>query len=228
MGQGELHILDAGRVAYGEALELQWKLVAGKRGGDATDYLLFVEHPPVITLGRSAKEEHVRATRGELKGRGVEVFEIERGGDVTYHGPGQVVGYPIIDLKRAGLGISEHLRMLEAILVEALGTFGIEAFTRKGLTGVWTERGKIAAIGVAVRRWISFHGFALNVNTDVSAFDLIVPCGLAGERVTSMAEALGGAVDAEAVKGAIAGGFARRLSARAVCEDAAKHSAVRS
>ena len=227
MGGTELRVIDAGRLGYAEGLELQRALVEAKKAGDAADYLVFVEHPPVITFGRSGKKEHLRATREELAQRGVEVFEVERGGDVTFHGPGQVVGYPVIDIKRAGLGVSEYLRTIEAILLEALAAFGIEAFTRKGLTGVWIKSGKIAAIGVAVRRWITFHGFALNVNMDTKAFECIVPCGLVGESVTSMAEALGGTADVEAIKREIVGGFARRLSADALYEDAAKHVAAR-
>jgi len=214
----ELHVLDAGLMSYGAALELQRDLVAAKIGGDAKDYLVFAEHPPVITLGRSAREEHLKIPRGALASRGVEVFDVERGGDVTYHGPGQLVGYPIIDLKRAGLGVAAYLRLLEAALVAALSRFEIEAFARNRLTGVWTGRGKIAAIGVAVKRWISFHGFALNVNTDLDGFGLIVPCGLAGEAVTSMKEVLGGPIDMQAVRQAVAAAVAEMLGRSTVFE----------
>ncbi len=189
-----LDVLDAGTLRYGEALALQRRAVEEVKAGGA-DRLILVEHPPVVTLGRRAREEHVLVSREALAARGVEAFEIERGGDVTYHGPGQLVGYPVIDIRRRGIGLDAYLRLLEAALIDAVGTFGIDARRRKGLTGVWADAGKIAAIGVAVTRWVTYHGFALNVSTDLSAFDLIVPCGLAGETVTSMEKTLGRAVD---------------------------------
>jgi lipoate-protein ligase B len=210
-----IEITDAGLMAYGEALDLQRGLVRRKVSGDERDFLVFVEHPCVITMGRRGGEKNLRISRDELARRGIEVYDVERGGDVTWHGPGQLVGYPIIDIKRAGLGVTDYLRFLEGVLTESLRVFGIEAFVRKGLTGVWTRHGKIAAIGVAVRRWISFHGFALNVNTDPGAFDSIIPCGLSGERVTSMAEVLGGPVEMARVKESIAGVFSGELAARA-------------
>jgi lipoate-protein ligase B len=206
-----LGIIDAGLMRYSCALELQRSLVARKKDGDESDYLILVEHTPVITLGRRACESHLLMPREEMARRGVDVFDIERGGDVTYHCPGQLVGYPIVDLKRAGLGVGAWLRFIEAALVEALVPFGVAGFARKGLTGVWTHEGKLAAIGVAVTRWISFHGFALNVNADLSGFDLIVPCGLASERVTSMSRILGKPVDMGSVKSEIARVFSRRL-----------------
>jgi len=186
MSDHSLRMINAGLMAFGPALELQKRLVRAKKGGVPADFLVLVEHPSVITLGRTADERHLLFPREELAARGIEVFEVERGGDVTYHGPGQLVGYPILDLKRAGLGVSDYLRFLESVIVEVLGAFGVRAFARAGLTGVWTDRGKIAAIGVAVTRWISYHGFAINVDVEPSAFDAIVPCGLSGESVTSI------------------------------------------
>ncbi len=186
MSDHSLRIINAGLMPFGPALELQKRLVRAKKDGSPADFLVLVEHPSVITLGRTADERHLLFPREELAARGIEVFEVERGGDVTYHGPGQLVGYPILDLKRAGLGVSDYLRFLESVIVEVLSAFGVRAFARAGLTGVWTDRGKIAAIGVAVTRWISYHGFAINVDVEPSAFDAIVPCGLSGESVTSI------------------------------------------
>lgn len=215
----QLEIIDAGRMAYAEALALQKKLAADKAGGEPRDFLILVEHPPVVTLGRSSKPANVLLPRAELARRGIEVFDVERGGDVTLHGPGQLVGYPIVDLRRAGLGVTDYMRFLEGVVIGTLGGFGVEAFARKGLTGVWTGRGKIAAIGVAVRRWVSFHGFALNVSIDLSLFDVIVPCGLAGERVTSMAEVGGSTVDLGAVREAVSRVFSEGLADRRRAQD---------
>lgn len=213
MGKSGITVMDLGLLGYGEALSFQRRAVADRKAGRAGDRLILVEHPPVVTLGRLADEANIRLPREALLARGVEVYDVERGGDVTYHGPGQLVGYPIIDLKRAGLGVHEYLRLLEETIIETAAGFAIEAFTRKGLTGVWTCQGKLAAIGVAVSRWISYHGFALNVETDLAGFDSIVPCGLAGERVTSMRRILGRPVDMAAVKRAVADILARRLDA---------------
>lgn len=213
MVQAAVTLIDIGTTRHAEALALQRSIVAAKKAGDPTDYLIFVEHPPVVTLGRKADETHLVVPRERLIARGVDVVDIERGGDVTYHGPGQLVGYPIIDLKARGLGLTEYLRLLEGALIDALGGFGIEAGRRKGLTGVWSERGKLAAIGVAVTRWVTFHGFALNVSTELSEFGIIVPCGLAGERVTSMKSVLGREVEMAAVKREVAAALGRALGA---------------
>jgi lipoate-protein ligase B len=210
-----LKIIDAGLMRYAEALALQRSLVDGKKAGDATDYLVFVEHPPVVTLGRKAEEGHLIVPREALAARGIDVADIERGGDVTYHGPGQLVGYPIVDIKQRGIALDRYLRLLEGALIEALRVFGIEGSRRKGLTGVWTPQGKIAAIGVAVTRWITFHGFALNVNIDPAEFGVIVPCGLAGEKVTSMRAILGRDVDMAAVKREVAAALEKALGVEA-------------
>ncbi|MHC4711866.1 MAG: lipoyl(octanoyl) transferase LipB [Planctomycetota bacterium] len=211
-----IHVIDLGRRNYDEVLDIQRDLVKAKKAGDERDFLVLTEHPPVVTLGRTAREENLKVPRGLLRERGVEAVEVERGGDVTFHGPGQVVGYPIIDLKRAGLGIGEFLRLIEGALIECLRRFGIEARRRKGLTGVWTDQGKVAAIGIAVSRWISYHGFALNVKRDVSGFDLIIPCGLAAEDVTSMEIILNRELSTREVGRAAAETFAAALDAEVV------------
>jgi lipoyl(octanoyl) transferase len=177
---------------YAEALELQRRLAKERiEKRRKNDLLLLVEHPPVITLGRGFRPEHLRTPRALLEARGIEVHEIERGGDVTFHGPGQLVGYPIFDLAEHRPDLHWFLRRLEEALMAALGQFGIEARRREGYTGVWVQDRKIASIGIHVRQWVTWHGFALNVTTDLSYFDLIVPCGIPGVRMTSMQRELG-------------------------------------
>lgn len=189
-----LAVLDLGRRPYGEILELQREL-AGRRASGAIghDLLLLVEHDPVITLGRGSKPESLPIPRPELERLGVEIFEVERGGDVTYHGPGQLVGYPILDLGGHRRDLHWYLRQLEAALMGGLATVGIEAERHPGFTGVWTRGGsrKIASIGIHVRQWVTFHGFALNVTTDLQRFELIVPCGIQGVEMTSVARERG-------------------------------------
>jgi lipoyl(octanoyl) transferase len=173
---------------YGEALEYQRAVARARISGEiAQDVLLLVEHPPVVTLGRASKERHLLASPELLAARGIELFEVERGGDVTFHGPGQLVGYPIIDLKRHRRDLHWYLRTLEAALIDALGQFGIPAERNVGLTGVWTQGRKIASIGVHARDWVTWHGFALNVTTDLSYFDVMVPCGIEAVTMTSIA-----------------------------------------
>jgi lipoyl(octanoyl) transferase len=188
--------------------------------------LLLLEHTPVITLGRNAKAANVLAPETELKARGVEVFETDRGGDVTFHGPGQIVGYPIFDLRgfaaedgrRKTLGAIEYVRRLEEVLIRTCGEFGVPTERVKGLTGVWTtiesveqggDSGKIAAIGVHISRGVTSHGLALNVSTDLSFFNLIVPCGIADKPVTSMEKELGRAVTIEDVEHALSRNFGK-------------------
>ena len=187
----QLLVADLGTLPYARALELQ-RAVAKARisGAISEDVLLLVEHPPVITLGRSSKERHLLATVEELSSRGVELFEVERGGDVTYHGPGQLVGYPIIDLKRHRRDLHWYLRQVEEALIRALVPFGIAAERSTGQTGVWTRGRKLASIGVHARDWVTWHGFALNVTTDLSYFNLMVPCGIAEVEMTSVAREL--------------------------------------
>jgi lipoate-protein ligase B len=179
-------------VPYGEALELQ-RTIARDRisGAIPQDVLLLLEHPPVVTLGRSSKEKNLIASPEFLQSRGVELFEAERGGDVTFHGPGQLVGYPIMDLKRHRQDLHWYLRKIEEALINTLADYGIPAERNTAYTGVWTRGKKIASIGVHARDWVTWHGFAVNVTTDLSFFDLIVPCGISGVVMTSIARQLG-------------------------------------
>ena len=189
-----LNLIHLGRVDYGAALDLQKQLVEARHEGRIGNTLLLLEHPPVLTLGRNASRSNIVASDEFLAYRGVEVHEINRGGDVTYHGPGQLVGYPIFDLRSFAprLGAVEFVRKLEEALIRACGDFGIPAQRIAGRTGVWTLPGgsiaekKIAAIGVHIARGITSHGFALNVTTDLRDFDLIVPCGIRDRAVTSI------------------------------------------
>jgi lipoyl(octanoyl) transferase len=186
-----LLVWDLGRRSYEETLEQQRDLCRQRIAGDlADDLLLLVEHEPVITLGRGTRATSLPIPIADLRRRGVQVHEVERGGDVTYHGPGQLVGYPILDLRQHREDLHWYLRQLEAGLISALGRLGIEAERRAGLTGVWTRGRKIASIGIHVKQWVTLHGFALNVNTDLSAFDLIVPCGIPDVVMTSVAREL--------------------------------------
>ncbi len=186
-----LKVFPLERMAHGAAMARQLELVDRCLGsGGAENFLLSVEHPPVITLGRSSAGEDMRRPRGLLRRCGVEVVETNRGGKTTYHGPGQLVLYPIIDLRLRGRDLHRYLRDLEGWLIELLARYGITARTDPRNTGVWVDGGKIASIGIAVRRWVAYHGAALNVNTDMKYFDYIVPCGLEGVRMVSMAALL--------------------------------------
>jgi lipoyl(octanoyl) transferase len=187
-----LLVQDLGRRGYGEVLELQRSLCRQRIQGDLVeDLLLLVEHEPVVTLGRSTRPGSVPSAPAALSRRGIEVFEVERGGDVTFHGPGQLVGYPIIDLRQHREDLHWYLRRLEVGLIGALDTLGIAAGPNPGLTGVWTGGRKLASIGIHVKQWVTFHGFALNVTTDLDYFDLIVPCGIKDVIMTSVAQELG-------------------------------------
>ena len=194
-----VHLLQLGRVSYDEGLRMQRELVAARKAGAIADTLLLLEHPPVLTLGRNARRDHVLASDDLLRARGVEVYETNRGGDVTYHGPGQLVGYPIVDLrgdlpgkKGPHLGPVDYVRLLEEALIRACREFGVPAQRIAGRTGVWTVGGgsvlekKLAAIGVHVSCGITSHGFALNVTTDLRDFDWIVPCGITDRLPTSL------------------------------------------
>lgn len=182
-----LQVVSLGTVPYAEALELQRTAAKARLDGRLEDDLLFLlEHPPVVTFGRSAKEQNLLLTREALAHRGVEFFEAERGGDVTFHGPGQLVGYPIMDLRRHREDLHWYLRQVEQVMIDALATAGIAADRHAGKTGVWTNGRKIASIGVHARQWVTWHGFALNVTTDLSYFDVMVPCGIADVVMTSV------------------------------------------
>ena len=187
----ELAVVGLGRMPYGEALQLQRDLAQRRLEGTLRqDLLLLVEHPPVVTLGRGSQPEHLVAPREFLEAKGVELYEVERGGDVTYHGPGQLVGYPIFDLQEHRLDLHWFLRALEEVLISALSQFGVPGERNPGYTGVWTAGRKIASIGIHVRQWVTWHGFALNVLTDLSYFDLIVPCGIPNVAMTSIQKEL--------------------------------------
>jgi lipoate-protein ligase B len=187
-----LVVHDLGLKAYGEVLELQRQQARRRVSGDLEDdVLLLVEHPPVVTLGRGTRPHSLPLTGEQLALRGVEQYEVERGGDVTYHGPGQLVGYPILDLSKHQQDLHWYLRALEEGLIQALDELGIPAERNPGLTGVWTRGRKIASIGIHVKQWVTYHGFALNVNTDLSYFDLIVPCGIRDVVMTNVALELG-------------------------------------
>ena len=192
MADRELWTVPLGRVPYAEALELQRSIARDRiSGAISQDVLLLMEHPPVVTLGRSTKEKNLTASPEFLESRGVELFEVERGGDVTFHGPGQLVGYPIIDLKRHRQDLHWYLRSLELALINSLADYGIPGERNTSFTGVWTRGKKIASIGVHARDWVTWHGFALNVTTELSYFNLIVPCGIDGVVMTSIARELG-------------------------------------
>jgi len=201
----ELLVCDLGTMAYAEALGLQRAVAKARISGElGEDLLLLVEHPPVVTLGRSFKERNLLASPTLLASRGVELFEVERGGDVTFHGPGQLVGYPIVDLKRHKRDLHWYLRQVEEALIRSIAPFGLAGDRRAGLTGVWTEGRKLASIGVHARDWVTWHGFALNVTTDLRFFDLIVPCGIDAVEMSSIARELErrgeGAADPDALR----------------------------
>jgi lipoyl(octanoyl) transferase len=192
VAERELWTVPLGRVAYEEALELQRHIARDRISGALPqDVLLLVEHPPVVTLGRASKGKTLIASPEYLRSKGVELFEVERGGDVTFHGPGQLVGYPIVDLKRHRLDLHWYLRKIEEALINTLADYDIVAERNPAFTGVWTKGKKIASIGVHARDWVTWHGFALNVTTDLSYFDLMVPCGIDGVVMTSIARELG-------------------------------------
>jgi lipoyl(octanoyl) transferase len=230
-----ISVVQLGQLAYGEGIRLQRKLVDLRKAGQIGDVLLLLEHSPVITLGRNAKATNVLASPDALAARGVELFECDRGGDVTFHGPGQLVGYPIFDLRdydssqlsaisvqpsavssqlepsrRKTLGAVDFVRRLEEVLIRTCGDFGIPTRRVAGLTGAWTEAdptAKVAAIGVHISRSVTSHGFALNVNTDLSYFNLIVPCGITAKPVTSMQKELGHELSLDDVAQAVSRNF---------------------
>jgi lipoyl(octanoyl) transferase len=214
----EIEVRRLGVVAYGDALELQQSLVAKRKSGAIPDQLLLLEHPPVITLGVKTRNDrsHILATEDELATEGVEVFESGRGGDVTYHGPGQLVGYPILDLRPDRCDVHRYVRDLEEVLIRAVRRYGIESTRSAGLTGTWVGDRKIAAIGVRIARWVTSHGFALNVSTNLAHFGLIVPCGLSDKGVTSIEQLASGPVTMASVQNTISDAFSEVFDARVV------------
>jgi lipoyl(octanoyl) transferase len=205
----DLEIRRLGVVAYTDGLELQRELVERRKAGEIPDQLLLLEHPPVITLGVKTRNDrsHVVATPQTLEEEGVEVFESGRGGDVTYHGPGQLVGYPILDLRPDRCDVHRYVRDLEEVIIRTAAAFGIAAGRSAGLTGAWVGDEKLAAIGVRIARWITSHGFALNVSTNLSHFGLIVPCGITDKGVTSFEKLLGRPVPMRDVEDAASDAF---------------------
>ena len=204
----EVHWL--GTVSYADGLDLQKRLVDQRKSDAIPDQLLLLEHPPVITLGVKTRDDrsHIVATPQTLQDEGVEVFASGRGGDVTYHGPGQLVGYPIVDLRPDRCDVHRYVRDLEETLIKAVARFGVTAHRAPGLTGIWVGDKKLAAIGVRIARWITSHGFALNVTTKLDHFNLIVPCGIADKGVTSLAQLTAEHIDIQAVIPVIADAFA--------------------
>lgn len=214
-------VLQLGTIDYSTGLRLQQRLVDLRKEGRIRDVVLLLEHAPVITLGRNAKESNVVASRGDLTERGVELYDCDRGGDVTFHGPGQLVAYPIFDLrgmdsqngKRKTMGAIEYVRNLEEVLIRTCADFGIPAKRIAGLTGVWTlpeaqrQEAKVAALGVHISRAVTSHGFALNVNTDLEYFKLIIPCGITEKPVTSMARELGKQIPLQEVAHSVSRNF---------------------
>ena len=208
-----LDVWRVGRIDYDDALELQRALVAARTAGEIEDTLLLLEHPPTITLGRGAKEEHLLLSREELEAQGVHVRDIGRGGDVTYHGPGQLVGYPIIDLKPDRQDVRKYVASLEETMIRLAADYDIRAERLEGFNGTWIEpRGfrprKIGAVGVRIGRWVTMHGFAFNIDPNMGHFGLIVPCGIQGKGVASLAGELDGAPDWRAVETAAGEHFA--------------------
>ena len=204
-----LEVRRLGVVPYAEALSLQKALVEERKAGRIGDQLLLLEHPPVITLGVKTRGSrgNITAADSTLEAEGVDVFETGRGGDITYHGPGQLVGYPIIDLKPDRCDVHRYVRDLEEVLIRTAAAFGIAAGRTSGLTGAWVGNDKLAAIGVRISRWVTSHGFALNVSTNLNHFDLIVPCGIVDKGVTSLETLLGRPVEMADVEGEVVKAF---------------------
>ena len=196
---------------YAEGLRLQRELHAARCAGEIGDTILFVEHPPVYTLGRSAEAGHLLWSRETLRAKGIELAETDRGGDVTFHGPGQIVAYPIIDLAARGLGVRDYIFRLEGAVIETLKTLGLDAGRDARNRGVWIGNAKVCAIGIRVSRHTTMHGLALNVNTDLSLFSGIVPCGISDADVTSVAEELGAPQDMDSVRAVLAAALVQWL-----------------
>jgi lipoyl(octanoyl) transferase len=222
--------IDLGRIAYGEAVALQERLVVARKNGTIPDLLLFCEHPHVITLGRNGKRENLHVSEDILREKGVEFHHTNRGGDITYHGPGQVVAYPIIDLNGIRRDVVWYVRQLEQSMIDSTAAFGIRAFRVPGCTGVWVDENaggdahsggheKLASIGVHISRWVTSHGFAYNVSTDLSFFDLITPCGIAGCRAASLVKLLGTSVTRADAIARLSEGFSNAFSLELVPAD---------
>jgi lipoyl(octanoyl) transferase len=242
MAEPKLTVIELGLAPYAETLTLQRDVARRRISGEiADDVLLLVEHPPVVTLGRTTKNANLIASPALLASQGVELYDVERGGDITFHGPGQLVGYPIIDLKRHKKDLHWYLRQVEQALIDGIAAFGLAGSRVGGYTGVWvgnqaaesqvqspqSRSRKIASIGVHARDWVTWHGFALNVNTDLRYFDLIVPCGITDVTMTSVARELNqGSIDMRAVIQAVTQAFSRTFALESRTIDAAELHAM--
>jgi lipoyl(octanoyl) transferase len=221
------HVEQLGLVDYADGLCLQRERVAARKAGTIPDTLLLLDHPHVYTLGRNAKKDNILLSAEQLTARGVQVFEIDRGGDVTYHGPGQLVGYPILDLTQHRRDIAWYMRSLEEVLIAVARDYGIEAGRLAGAPGVWVGNDKLAAMGVHISRWVTSHGFAFNVNTDLRYFDWIVPCGLRDKGVTSLQKLLGRRVEMGEVIERVVGHFGKVFELKMVEEVESRESKVK-
>ena len=208
-------VVRPGNVDYKHAWDLQARLAQSVGRGQQPNTLLLLEHPPVYTRGRLSRPEHISLTPDQLRAKGISIYDTDRGGQVTYHGPGQLVAYPVVDLREWG-GPVKYVRTLEQIIIGTLADFEIQGGPIPGLTGVWVGNAKIAAIGVRISRGVAYHGFAINVNTDLSYYDYIVPCGIEDRPVTSMAQLLGEAVELEMVEYSVAYQFGKGMGFRMV------------
>jgi lipoyl(octanoyl) transferase len=221
-----IEIRRLGRVRYADGLALQERLVRERQAGAIPDTLLLLEHDPVFTLGRNARSENVLFPADDLRARGFDVFEAGRGGDVTYHGPGQVVGYPIVDLSPDRRDVHRYVRDLEDVMIRTCADYGLGAERVAGRTGCWVGPEKIGAIGVRIARWVTSHGFAFNVRNDLAPFGLIVPCGIRDRGVTSLARLLDREVDPEEVMDRLAGHLAAVFARQAVAHASSSAAAV--
>lgn len=226
---------DLGTIDYAECWELQRRLFDGllaskARGEEGEQYLLFCEHPPVYTLGKSGHEDNMLVSEEFLRSRGASLYRIDRGGDITFHGPGQLVGYPILDLEKEGIGLKEYIHSIEQAVIDTVAEYGICGTRVAGAAGVWLVDGgplrKIAAIGVRSSRWVTMHGFALNVNTDLDWFGLINPCGFADRGATSIAKECGREIDMQAVKRAFAAHLEKIINIRIKIEEHANRQTL--
>ena len=221
----QCHIAHLGLVDYQRACDLQRDLAHLVREGQRPNTMLLLEHPPVYTKGRLSRPEHILFNPDGPSGKSIPIYETDRGGQITYHGPGQVVAYPVVDLRQWG-GPLKYVRTLERVIIDTLADFQIDAGVIEGLTGVWTGDAKVAAIGVKISRGVAYHGFAVNVNTDLSYYDHIVPCGIEDRPVTSIAQLLGRPVDIEEVKYSLAYHFGQNMGFKMEEADAAEVAAL--
>lgn len=212
----QILVANLGRTRYAETWDIQHKLFDLRQSGLIDDVLLLTEHEHVYTIGKGGDSNHLLASDEELSIDGTEVFRIDRGGDITYHGPGQIVGYPILDLNKYSPDIHKYLRSLEEALINLIGQYGIKGEREEGMTGVWVSGEKIAALGVRVSRWVTMHGFALNVNTELQKFDRIIPCGIFHKGVTSMKRILGKELPLDEVRRKLTESFASVFGCNAI------------